>query len=733
MPYPALAKDGDQRGAPLLGFSQEDYLITKKKQHFLNDYYLPNMLNALVFRSEKARGIIKSAKLPPQNDKKYTIVSSNDIPGNKEITFLNNKIPILTDKKINYQGEPVYIITYKNEESRNFAVNGIFLDIEEDPYLSFLKDKITEEQIIYKKSYSFSDDEDNKIDLSKLSEDALPNENKYPESNNDLMLQIDSFFANQYHTRYCEPYGAVAQPEKNGNITIYTVSQCPTHVQKSVANALGINPKNVKVIITALSSPLEGRIWYPSLISCQAAVAAWKTGKPVKLILSKQDTDNYTPAQFPFRITYKTAISKTGKLKKMEINLEIDAGAYPIIIDELYEKSFLSATGFLDCSDISMNLSIIKTSKPPMSFISSFNFSKLNISLEKHISNMIRKLRLSPVEWRRKNILEKSVKNRYWSIQEDPKQAVPYNRESILSIIDTISASSDFERKYASFELMRTNKKNNKSNKLSGIGFSLTFFSNAIPLKSMEKEKLSLKMVLDNSSNLNIYTLTVPNGNHNYDIWRKYLGELLGVPVDKIHILPHRTDIAPVSAPYVFSKGLAGFSELLKKASHNMQKKKLNNPLPIEITSSLSLDTLNKNDLSWGASVVELSIDTFTYEIDIKGIWCCFDCGHMLNKDIMDKSVYSGIIDSLNWISGSSKKTWSLQNNNIRHFINIPIFTEYNNVTKKNKSFDIGDLPLSLIPGAYYNALIQALGEDINNIPMTIDKIDTILNINRQK
>ena len=707
-------------------------MINKKKPLFLNDYYLPDMLNALTFRSEKTNGIIKSAKLPPANDKNYTVISFNDIPGKKEISFLNNNIPILADKTINYKGEPVYVITYTNEESRKFAVNGIFLDIEQDTYRSFEKEKISEEQIVYKKTYSLLDEQEqnSRIDFSKLSE------NKYPESDNDLLLQIDDFFADRYHTRYCEPLGAIAQPEKGGNITIYTVSQWPTHVQKSVADTLGINPKNVKVVITALSSPLEGRIWFPSLIACQTAVAAVQTGKPVKLILSKYETHNYAPCQFPFRIRYKSAISKTGKLKKMEIDLEIDAGAYPIIVDELYEKSFFTAAGFYDCPDISVNLSVIKTNKPPMSFISSFNFSQLNISLEKHISNMVRKLRLSPVEWRKENILGKSVsKNKYWDILEDCNKTIASNRESVISILDVVSASSDFERKYASFELMRTNRKNNKSAKLCGIGFSLAFFSNTIPLKSMEKEKISLKMLLDNSSNLNIYTLTVPDGNHNYDIWKKYSGELLGIPVEKIYIYPHQTDVASASASYAFSKGLGGFSELLKKASQNLQKKRFRHPLPIEVTTSLSLNNLNKNDLSWGAAVVELSIDSFTYEIETKGIWCCFDCGHILNKDIIDKSVYSGIIDSFNWLSGaerfSSEKVKYFQNDNTWHFLNIPIFSEYNNITKKNKSFDMGDLPLTLIPGACYNALIQALGEDVNSIPMTIDKVDAILNTSR--
>jgi len=692
------------------------------------------MLNARTFRSETTRGIIKSAKLPHTIEKNFTIISSNDITGKKEINYFNNQIPILADKTLNYEGEPIYIITYADEDSYKYAADEIFLDIEEETPFSFdvesaFGNEIPEEQIVFKKTYSLLDDRESKIDFAQL------DESRFPEAGDDLLLQVDNFYVNQYHSRYCEPHGAVAQPEKGGNITIYTVTQWPAHVQKSVAEALGINQKNVKVIITAVSSPLEGRIWYPSLISCQAAIAAWKTGKPVKLLLSREETHNYTPAQFPFRVTLKSAISRIGKLKKMEINLEIDAGAYPVIMDELYEKSFFSATGFLGCSDVSMNLSVIKTSKPPMSFISSFNFSQLNISLEKHISNMTRKLGLSPAEWRKKSVLGENVNiNKYWDVQEDLKKTVASNMESVLSVINSVSALSDFERKYASFELMRTNRKNNRSIKFSGIGFSLNFFNNTI-LKSMEKEKLTVKMTLDNSSNLNISTLTVPDGNHNYDIWRKYLGELLGISSEKIYVLPHRTDLAPPSASYVFSKGLGGFSELLKKASVNMQQKRLKSSLPIEATTSLSLNTINKSDLSWGAAVVELSIDSFTYEIETKGIWCCFDCGHILNKDSIDKSVYSGIIDSFNWIYGaerfSSDKIRYLHNDSTWHFVNIPIFTEYNNVTKKNKSFDIGDLPLSLIPGAYYNALIQALGKDINNIPITIDKIDAILNAGR--
>jgi CO/xanthine dehydrogenase Mo-binding subunit len=685
---------------------------------------MPGMLNAVTYRTGIDKGILQTVKLPPETDKGYKIITNNDIPGKKNINFFGTSIPILADYEINFRGEPLYIIVYDSEENHKTALDGIIPGIKAKPPLSFEKDKLEENQIVYQKFFSFGSG----------SSDPLFNDEL--ESYTAIIPVTDNFHSSEYHSRYCEPFGAIAQPDKNG-ITIYTVSQWPEHVRKSVADALNISQKNVKVIITALSTPLEGRIWYPSLISSQAAVAAHITGKPVKLILSKYETYNFTPRQHPFRITHKTWVSK-GKLLKMHINLDIDAGAYPLIIEELFEKTFIQASGLYECNDITMKLRLIQTSKPPMSFISGINFSQIMISLEKHISNIIRQEKISPVTWRKENILSDSIKkNSLFIIPGDDIKSINSNRNSASAILENVSKASDFERKYASFELLRLNKHKNIKTHSSGIGLALSFFNNTIPFKSMIKDKLSLKLLLDSKSYLNIYTSTVPDGIHNYDIWKNTAGEILGIPTDNIFILPHQTDLAPPSAAYPFSKGLAGFTELLKNGCQSLQKKRFRNPLPIEITASLSLNKLSKDDYAWGSAVVELSIDNHTYEIEIKKITCCFDCGHIMHKEIIDKTVYSGIIDSLSWISGaenmSTDKNRLIQNDNIRHFLNIPIYTEYINNTKKNKSISIGDLPLSLIAGAYYSALIQALGVDIDRMPVTPENIHDILYKNRSK
>ena len=129
-------------------------------------------------------------------------------------------------------------------------------------------------------------------------------------------ISEDEFYSGEYHSRYCEPNGAVAVPEKNGSFTIYTVSQWPDHVKRSVAEALDINPSKVNVVITDMSSPLEGRIWYPSLTAVRAALAAAASKKPVKLFLNEKENHSFTPSQFPFRVKFTSRILKKQKYLK---------------------------------------------------------------------------------------------------------------------------------------------------------------------------------------------------------------------------------------------------------------------------------------------------------------------------------------------------------------------------------------------------------------------------------
>ena len=670
-------------------------MIQSEKQLFINDIYRKGMLNAELFRSPIEKGEIISCILPENRD--ITVINSENIPGKKSISFLNSEIPVLSDNSINYKGEAILILASDNHDKIENFKKKIEIEYKLNSSLNFHEENHNPDIIDVKKYYYPENSEEISTD----------------NTDSNAVVSEDEFFSGEYNSRYCEPNGAVAVPEKNGNITVYTVSQWPDHVKRSVAEALNISPSKVNVIITELSSPLEGRIWYPSLTAVRAALAAYESHKPVKLFLNEKENNNFTPSQFPFKVKFNSRILKDKKY--LSINIDIDAGSISIIDADYFKKTILSAALFYGFDTVQTEIRIIRTSKPPMSFISSFNFTQILSAFEIHITNTAVRLGENPYSWRHRNLFKKRAR-KYYNFPD--VKSFTNSRNAQKAVIEKVVEMSDFLRKHASYELQRKTGINNVTSKKRGIGISVGFFDNDLPVESLKNSKLSLRLLLDNEGRLNIFTSTVPDGKSNYNIWKNIASEILGIDREDIKIAIHETACTPESSPYIFSKEIAGFSELLKKSCQSLQRKRFRAPLPIDIKRTVSLSKLKKGDISWGASVVEVEFDSITLETEIKGIWNCLDCGKIISRNIINKKIYSGIIDSLNWLSSASGSAKTIPySDNSWKFYNVPITTEYLNSNNITRALSPGDIAMALIPGSYYYALKQAIGKDTFNIP----------------
>ena len=286
-----------------------------------------------------------------------------------------------------------------------------------------------------------------------------------------------------------------------------------------------------------------------------------------------------------------------------------------------------------------------------MSFISSFNFTQILSAFEIHITNTAVRLGENPYDWRHSSLFKKEGRKNY---NFPDIKSLTNSRNSQRSVIERVVAMSDFSRKHSSYELQRKSGAASVSSIKRGIGISVCFFDNDFPVESLKNSKLSLRLLLDSSGILNIFTSTVPDGKYNYTIWKNIASEILGIKKENIKIAIHETSCTPESSPYILSKEIAGFSELLRKSCQSMQRKRFRTPLPIDIKRTIPIEKLKKGDISWGASVVEVEFDSMTLETEIKGIWNCLDCGKIISEKVIDKKIYSGIIDSLNWLSSSS-------------------------------------------------------------------------------
>ena len=124
------------------------------------------------------------------------------------------------------------------------------------------------------------------------------------------------------------------------------------------------------------------------------------------------------------------------------------------------------------------------------------------------------------------------------------------------------------------------------------------------------------------------------------------------------------------------------------------------------------------NAAVWGAAIVEVSVDIITYKPSIKGIWTCFDVGDTINEDISKHFLMQRIINSLYWCTNQGDDDTSSWK-----FANLPISISLINSQGADTINYCGDIPFGIIPSAYCNALSQAVGKVITDMPVTPEKL----------
>ena len=128
--------------------------------------------------------------------------------------------------------------------------------------------------------------------------------------------------------------------------------QCPYYVHKALVKLFDFPEDRIRVIQTETGGGFGGKEEYPSLITGHAALLAWKSGKPVKLIYDRAEDMVATTKRHPSRTRHKTAVTKDGKLLAMEIEFVIDGGAYCTLSPVVLSRGTIHAAGPYFCPNV---------------------------------------------------------------------------------------------------------------------------------------------------------------------------------------------------------------------------------------------------------------------------------------------------------------------------------------------------------------------------------------------
>lgn len=659
----------------------------------LDDFPSEKAMQIGILRSPVSKGSIKSIEVPPlQNG--YHFITEQDIPGSRLIHISDTKLPIFASKNVYYKGQPIALIAGPDKTVVMDAIDRCKVTTIEE-----------EAQFAYEYCESARI-----LGTEKFSAGNCGKAHK--------IIEGDFIIGPQDHY-YPEAQGAIAAFE-NHKIIIYTSTQWPFLVRDSVASVLKIKNEDVIVRPTQPGFHLDGKLWYPCLIACHAAIAAMTLKSAAILRFSRTEDFLYTTKRAPASISMRAGLNENGKLDFLEARIMCNTGYKSPFVSEITKRSSRAAVSAYNCKNYSIVSRAVETNLPPMGAFTGFGTSSAHFALERLAEDCAIACDMDPSEWRALNISGKSGK-KSGSIH---KNSVPYNQ-----IADRLLAISDYPRKRSSFELIRKARSDTKS--VPGFGIGLAF----VPQMAQSKlnrsgsEAPAVELTLNKDSSLLIKTSLAPDSKTTAELWKAYATSILGVKAEKVIINDPYTDTVPDTGPNTMSRRTSVATRLIISACESLATKRFREALPISSKKIIRQNTKTKagnwlEDASYGAAVVELELDPIDLLPMVRGIWIVVKAGRILSAEAAMRSLKHDAAQALGLCLGETldlsakpateNDLWRYKLPGIKEA--PPIVVDF--LEDDDDPKGLGDLAYSLVPAAFANALSQALDKPWNVLPM---------------
>ncbi|MBI4321638.1 MAG: xanthine dehydrogenase family protein molybdopterin-binding subunit [Chloroflexi bacterium] len=211
-----------------------------------------------------------------------------------------------------------------------------------------------------------------------------------------------TFTARPVHQGFIEPRACVADADRDGRVTVWTASKGPFLNRTMISRGLGLPLSKVRVIIPALGADFGGK--GAPTIEPICALLALKSGRPVKIAYNTRDELAWTFTRHPAVVTLKVAASRDGKLLAAEGEVVYDCGAY---CDGVFgmAHSCLNLQGAYKVPNVRLRGHSVFTNNPPAGHVRAPGAPQTFFAVETLVDEIARRLGLDPFEVRRRNAL----------------------------------------------------------------------------------------------------------------------------------------------------------------------------------------------------------------------------------------------------------------------------------------------------------------------------------------
>ncbi len=663
---------------------------------YIADMNLENYVHARTVRSSKAYAKIEAIHLP-ELPKGYEIINKDDIQGNNRMQTVVSDHPVFAEDEVHYIGQPILLIVGPSKEKTAELASQVEIEYSDLSPVTSIEEAERKKEIHVEYDYSKGDPDKAFANASKIIED-------------------------EYHTGrpehlYLETNGVVAKYHE-GRIIIYGSVQCPYFVKNAIIEATGFPEDKIQIIQTVTGGAFGGKEEYPSLLAAQAATAALKTNKTVRLILDRKEDIEATTKRHPSTLKYRVALNEKNEITALDIDVSFDGGAYATISPVVLQRGIFTATGVYAFPNLQVRGRVVKTHTVPSGAFRGFGSPQVLFGIEQLMNRVAHEVGKPSLDFKKHYFLKKgdttSTGGKMWS---DVK---------IREVLDKINAMSGYERK--------------KSDPGKNKGLGISFFLHGCGFTGKGEVNINAEVYLKKKGNkVGIYTSNVEMGQGALTTLIKIVAYSLSIPEADVEFVTQDTDRVPDSGPTAASRTAMIIGGLVRKACNRLLEKWNEEETEVKEVYKHPDYVSWDNDkfqgdaypvYSWGANVAEVEVDPVTCELKVEKIWAVYDIGVALDEDIIKGQIHGGMIQGLGYAylekltHGKGKlDQLNLTDYTIPTSVDIPeIECDFVENPYEFGPFGAkcaGELPLSGVAPALAEATEQALGVKVGQIPMT--------------
>ncbi|MGD9638072.1 MAG: xanthine dehydrogenase molybdopterin binding subunit [Alphaproteobacteria bacterium] len=628
---------------------------------------LPNTLQGYILQSPYAYAKIKNidySEALKVNGVK-AVMTAKDIPGVNDIGPILKNEPALAEDYAEYVGHPVAIIAANTIKAAKEASKLIKVDYEVLEPILTIEDALKKESFLTKPQVMARGDYEKALEKAK----------------NRIQGQIQ--IGGQDHF-YLETQISVAAPLEDGTFIIYISTQHPTEAQMGVSHVLGLPQNHITVEMRRMGGGFGGKESQPTIFAAFAALLAWKTKKPVKMRLNRDDDMVITGKRHDFLVKYDVGFDDNGRIEGIDLIYAAKSGIVADMSPPVVQRALCHSDNCYYLPDVRVQGFLCKTNTVSNTAFRGFGGPQGMIGIEACLEHIASYLKKDPILIRKANFYGKEERN-----------VTPYGQKITDNIISEVF--EDIEKTAEIVKRRQEIKEFNAKNDIIKKGLALFPLKFGISFNAVFLNQAGALIHVYRDGSILINQAGAEMGQGLLVKMMQVVAEIFQVDIENIRINATRTDKVPNTSATAASSDADMNGMAIKDAAYKIKTKmidfakehfktekivfKNNQVLAADTVMSFNEFTnlcyMNRVSMSsngfyktpkiyfdpvkmqghpfyyftYGTCATEVAIDTLTGETRVLRADILHDCGDSLNPAIDFGQVEGGYVQGLGWMT----------------------------------------------------------------------------------